>query len=466
MAVDVQPPLSEAPVPAAAHSPDEQSAIAYVRALQQDGRLLLRHIARRADRTLAAGPIAGIGSGSTLQVLTLDPASIVTDRARLDALVATVDALSRQAAPATASTIRLTSAYLRLAAEGGEPPPEVMQRVWRVRLAILGMMLVAVVAMVSALVVLAHVDEGRRAVQQLLQVKTELRATFDELGRIPTIAWVTKSASTDAPPLQEASAEFVPFCPPEPSPQAAPAGPQYWRVPNATQDGARARAFCSQLSEASLREELSFMRLQGWNCQNYRYFELGILFDESCGNAPGTPLRPEGRITQQDWNRTEMRTGAAISKLTGFVLPLLMGCIGGCAYVLRRLDQKLSDSTLEVRDGWQAALRVLLATMLGGLLGAVWSGDQQLQLGGYTLSLAAVAFFVGFGLEAVFTVIEAMMEGVVGKLRAPPPPATIVVAAQPAAGSAALVPTFGVHGAAANEVGRDPRLKPTTAGQR
>jgi hypothetical protein len=36
--------------------------------------------------------------------------------------VVTVDTLSRQAAPATASTIRLTSAYLRLATEGGEPP--------------------------------------------------------------------------------------------------------------------------------------------------------------------------------------------------------------------------------------------------------------------------------------------------------------------------------------------------------
>jgi hypothetical protein len=91
-----------------------------------------------------------------------------------------------------------------------------------VRFAIVGMMVVAVVAMVSALVLLAHVDEGRRAVQQLLQVKTELRATFDELGRIPATAWVTKSAPADAPSSQEDSAEFVPFCPVGPSPVASP----------------------------------------------------------------------------------------------------------------------------------------------------------------------------------------------------------------------------------------------------
>jgi hypothetical protein len=132
------------------------------------------------------------------------------------------------------------------------------------------------------------------------------------------------------------------------------------------------------------------------------------------------------------WQRTEVRAAASISVLTGFVLPLLLGCVGGCAYALRRLDQKLSDWTLEVRDGSHSLLRVLLATMLGGLLGVVWSGDQPVQLGGFALTLAAAAFFVGFALEVVFTVIEAMVDGVAGKLRAPaPPPPPLVVPQQP-----------------------------------
>jgi hypothetical protein len=118
------------------------------------------------------------------------------------------------------------------------------------------------------------------------------------------------------------------------------------------------------------------------------------------------------------WERTEIRTAGAISVLTGFVLPLLLGCVGGCAYALRRLDQKLSDWTLEFHDGSHAMLRILLATMLGGLLGVLWTGNEQVQMGGFTLSLAAAAFFVGFSLEVVFTVIEAMVDGVAGKLRA------------------------------------------------
>jgi hypothetical protein len=232
-------------------------------------------------------------------------------------------------------------------------------------------------------------------------------------------------------------ADFLPFCPVV-APGDAP--PPQWRAPATTAEGARAQALCSRLWEASMREQLTFLRLQAWNCRNNQLFNWGFLRGDGCGTVPGTPPELKGLVSARDWDRTEMRTNAAISNLTGFVLPLVLGCIGGCAYVLRRLDQKLSEATLEVRDGWHAGLRVLLATMMGGLLGAVWSGDQQVHLGGYALSLAAAAFFVGFALEAVFTIIEAMVEGVAGKLRAPPPGTTVVVQAPRAAPPAAERP--------------------------
>lgn len=429
------------PVQTAIPLTDADAALGYVRDLQRDGRLLLRHVARRVDRSVAAATAAG---APALEVLTADPHDIVHDPHRLELLAGTVDTLSRQAAPATASTIRLTSAYLRLASEGGEPPPEVEERVRRLRLIVKAIMAVALLAMVLALVLLAHVDDGRRAAQQLLQVKEELRSTFAELGAQPDKAWVTVTAP-GAPPLAAAGTDFLPMCPivatapttANPWRGRPEDGPPHWRAPTGGAEGARAQALCSRLWEAAIREQLTFLRLQDWNCRNYLVFEWGFLRRDGCGAPPGTPPALTGLIGNRDWERTEMRTGAAISKLTGFVLPLVLGCIGGCAYVLRRLDQKLSESTLEVRDGWHAGLRVLLATMMGGLLGAVWSGDHQVDLGGYALSLAATAFFVGFALEAVFTVIEAMVEGVAGKLRAPSPATTVVVQA-PRAPPAAL----------------------------
>lgn len=422
MTVDVTPRLPASPLPPAPLSPDTQAAIDYVRDLQRDGRLLLRHIARRADRSLAAAdPTAGLAGGAPLlPVLTTDPEVVARERSLLGTLATCVDALSRQAAPATASTIRLTSAYLRMVVEGKEPPPEVQRRVRTVRWVIWGIMAFAVLAMVSALMLLAHVDDGRRAVQQLQAVRQELRATYDELGKLPAGAWVPPEAAGRAtqPAAGPVDARYRDFCDDR----------AQGRMPSGGAEGVRAHALCSQLAEASLREALVFLRLEAWNCRTYRFFTPWRLYGEGCGLPPGVPPALEAPLNDKHWARTEIRTGASISVLTGFVLPLLLGSIGGCAYVLRRLDQKLSDYTLEVRDGWHAVLRVLLATMLGGLLGVVWSGEQPVQLGGFALSLAATAFFVGFALEAVFTVIEAMVDGVAGKLRAPPPaPVPVVV---------------------------------------
>jgi hypothetical protein len=68
-------------------------------------------------------------------------------------------------------------------------------------------------------------------------------------------------------------------------------------------------------------------------------------------------------------------------------------------------------------------MRVLLASILGGLLGAVWSGNEAVSVGGVDLSLAAAAFFVGFALEAVFSLIEAMVASVSGRIRGEAPAA-------------------------------------------
>jgi hypothetical protein len=375
---------------------DEDTAIAYVRELQRDGRLLLRHVARRSDRAL--GATQGFAGMVELAMLTADPLGIVRDRAQFAALSACVDALSRQAAPANASTIRLTRAYLRSTPEGGEPSAEVKARVMWLRFVILGLIGLVVFFVVVAISLLAHVDSGRRAVEQLQNTRSEIRSIEGELAKLPRTAWI-------APQVPPREGAYRQMCPQENLTGLIPAD---------NLEGARADALCNELGQAVLRNRLVVMRLTRWN-----RLSCGLPLLDPCV-APEGEEKMYGVTLQQHLDRTEMRTAAVISTLTGFVLPLIMGFIGGAAYVLRRLDHKLSENTLEVRDGWHAVLRVLLATMLGGLLGVVWSGDAPVQLGGFALTLAAAAFFVGFALEAVFTVVEAMVEGVAGRLRDPP----------------------------------------------
>jgi hypothetical protein len=386
--------------PAGAGAPDEaEIVLRYVRRMQRDGRLLLRHIAGRADRALPAATPTPL-----LPTLFADAAAVAADPAELDRLADCVDALSRAASPATAASIRLTRAYLR-----STPPdddvtsPEILRRGMTLRTILKVLAGCAMLAVVVTLWLLAHVDDGRRSLQQLQSVRGELRATYEELGRMPATAWLIPEAPEGTLP-----GSFRHVC---------GDGKDGGRVPAETPEGARAAALCDGAWQAGLREDLVLMRIAHWNCPLPDWLPFGI--GDGCATPPGK--RDDwGRVTERHWERTEMRIEATIATYTGFYLPLLMGFIGGAAFVLRQLDQKLSQSTLEPRDGWHATLRVLLATMLGGLLGAVWSGDAPVNVGGFNLTLAAVAFFVGFALEAVFTLIEAMVESVAGRLRGEP----------------------------------------------
>jgi hypothetical protein len=365
----------------------------------------------------------------------------------VEALAALVDELSRRAAPASVSTIRLTSAYLRVAVEGGEPPEPVVARARRLKRMMSLIVVAASVATVLSVLLLAHVDDGRRAMQQLGAVRAEIAALDGDLAKLPPGDWAERrggagGAAAAAGP-QEGRAPFLPFCAPRwnarfeaqsgeaPGAARPPVALAAWREPAS----AASQSLCARRDQLLLREDLVFMRLADWNCRTSNVpTPWRMVWPAEGAERCGTPAVPlPDTVRPEWWQRTEVRAAASISVLTGFVLPLLLGCVGGCAYALRRLDQKLSDWTLEVRDGSHSLLRVLLATMLGGLLGVVWSGDQPVQLGGFALTLAAAAFFVGFALEVVFTVIEAMVDGVAGKLRAPaPPPPPLVVPQQQA----------------------------------
>jgi hypothetical protein len=102
---------------------------------------------------------------------------------------------------------------------------------------------------------------------------------------------------------------------------------------------------------------------------------------------------------------------------TGFVLPMLLGLLGAFTYVYRDIERRVRASTLLPGDGAHGTLRILLGTMLGGLLGVIWTTGQPIQLEGVTFSLAALAFFVGFSVEVVFQVMDSLVDRIAGALR-------------------------------------------------
>jgi hypothetical protein len=63
------------------------------------------------------------------------------------------------------------------------------------------------------------------------------------------------------------------------------------------------------------------------------------------------------------------------------------------------------------------SLQMLLGTILAGLLGVLWTDGQPIKLEGVTLSLAALAFFVGYSVEVVFQLLDTVATKAASALR-------------------------------------------------
>jgi hypothetical protein len=455
-------------------------AEAYVASMQRDGRLLLRYISRRADRFLGADRSGPPRPAASTATLFLPASEVAAAPDRLGELVACVDELSWRAAPANVRTIRLSSAYLRIAIEDGEPPPDIRHEARSVRRYMMFVACLAVLLLVIAVAVLAHMDAGRRLLLQLRDLRAaeaeilkdiatlslaesvpqavlERRETMPGGGTAITAVWVTDLAAglpgwpperlqplMDAAPLcarplylglptnagQPDSLAFAPAIPPG---EGAAYAPVLWRDP-ITQ---KASAICRRNDDSKVRMALLYSGMADWNCSSNRAFALAALPYEllhrvsawlqgrdpapardSCGE-PTVPLPPE--VSLAAWRSHETNVTTVSSVVAGFLLPLVLGCLGGCAYALRRIDTKLSTWTLEPHDGRHAVARVALAAVLGGLVGVVWTSGETVTLGGFTLSLAAAAFFIGFSVEGVFRVIENLINNVTGSIGQPAP---------------------------------------------
>ncbi len=427
----------------------------YISHLQSDGRLLLRFVARRVDRTLPTTPAPTI----SYDVLFAPPESILPESGRLADLLRCVDELSHRAAPANVRSIRLTSAYLKYAIEDNEPPPSVAKEVCNLRLSIRIVTGIAMLLLPLSIGLLAHMDNGRRLLQQLNTLRQQEQDIRRDIAALPLGETETrhleitqpqagrpqddKPAAVVAPPPAQWAADGtatagddgIQVCSKPPSIEAGKAiitgdvratalDPQApgrrlisWRVP-ITQ---KALAVCQRYDDNRVRLAMIYTGLADWNCLSHKMFTPYLveqLFSPitalwsapdtsgACG-MPTTPLPPE--IDIMTWRSHETWVAMTTGVVAGFILPLLLGCLGGCTYVLRRFDRKVTDSTLQAHDGGHALTRVALAALLGGLSGVIWTADSSVTLGGITLSLAAIAFFIGFSVEGVFKAIETLI---------------------------------------------------------
>jgi hypothetical protein len=367
--------------------------------LLSDLRVLLLFVAVYQPRVLAGRPAmtdpravpaaADLASprtqfSSVIQVplLTKTPAEIATDPNLLDQLYKTVAILSQTAAPASAGSIQLTGAFTGIEL-GVSSPPEVAAFARRLSRWFVAMAGIGFAAFLLAIMLLIHTDQGRHAIRQLQELKLQYNQTVSSINDLNAGG---AGAGGGAP------------CP-------NPGSPVRDRIAIA-----RLQALCDELNDLSGRRQIIEQQLRGWNAVSDRLAYLTAM--RWLGGARSLPAG----LSEAEWTAAESRASAMMSTLTGVVLPMLLGLIGACAYVFRDLDQQIRTWTLHRGAAWHGMLRLLLGVMLGGLLSVFWNSGTTPRLDGVPLSLAALAFFVGFGVEIVFRTLDTVIAAVAEKI--------------------------------------------------
>lgn len=392
------------PVDAAASSPITSELLSYVTQLQDDLRVLLRHVACRADKSLVPGRVAvASGAAAVGQIVTHVPASpefhagllelapdeIARDGALVEQLYLAVDTLTRLAAPADVTSIRLTRAFV----DGdinGEASPYVRAKALRLRRWAWASAAFGLLVFFVAVALLVHVDRGRRAVQQLKRVRTEYRAVTNDFTVARTASAPGDAAQPDCPDRQAKDAQAL----------RDRAGQQHL-------------ALCARLRDVTSQMSIVYRELLVWNTISERLSYASPISWLAPRSAPASGLSGE------EWGSAELRTSIMMMALTGFVLPMLLGLLGACVYVYREIDGQIETATLEAQEGVHGTLRMLLGAILGGLLGAIWTDGEAIQLEGVSLSLGALAFFVGFSVEVVFRPVDTLVRAVADRISKP-----------------------------------------------
>ena len=112
------------------------------------------------------------------------------------------------------------------------------------------------------------------------------------------------------------------------------------------------------------------------------------------------------------------RARAAVQQLMQFG-STLQGILERRDYDALNVLQQVQTSTLVTRETIHGTLRMLLGATLGGLLGVLWTDDQPVRLENVSLSLGALAFFVGFSVEVVFRLVDTLVRAAADRLSKP-----------------------------------------------
>jgi hypothetical protein len=103
--------------------------------------------------------------------------------------------------------------------------------------------------------------------------------------------------------------------------------------------------------------------------------------------------------------------------LGGFLLPVLYGALGTCAFVLRSLYREMVDRTFDGRRTGEFLVRIFLGMLSGLTLQWLVVRPDGTIAGGVTP--AVLAFLGGYSVEMLFAAMDRLVQLVTGRMRSP-----------------------------------------------
>ena len=247
-----------------------------------------------------------------------------------------------------------------------------------------------VVALVLTCALSWYVSYGNAALAEL----TTTREAFGRAREDVTKAEAPQVTAAAAPVLSPPAAD------PAPQAEAPPATPEpatytpYCRQEPYT--GPTQQQLCTALKDAEGDVMRVEQRLASWACWR------------PSGDC-------EGEAPHEAGTSDAPSHAAAIANILGSaVLPFLYGLLGAGAAIIRSLSRKIRASLLSPRDLHLSFQQLALGAVVGACIGLFVAApgsdaDGESLLGPVALSASAISFVAGFGVEAVFQALEALI---------------------------------------------------------
>lgn len=132
--------------------------------------------------------------------------------------------------------------------------------------------------------------------------------------------------------------------------------------------------------------------------------------------------RNGGGGSQAGQNDIEFRISPVLLVWGNFILPIIFSFIGSAIFVMLDHYNKIRESILDPRDFFLAPVRLALGLVVGACVGLFFSAYGPLPpstsgagpgaaalISSLTLTASGVAFLAGFGVETVFSLLEAVI---------------------------------------------------------